>query len=775
MRLTIDNLDGQGALDYTAFLDGAKGPRVVRKLNSPAELQLSLVTAEESFVVPVAGARVTLGRMNGSDVFTGYIVGSPTYQYLGWGERGPLYRYEMVALSDEMLLDKKAPPPRSPFVARSAGEALRQLSEETLSGWADYSRVEAGDPIPFYAVSSAKKFSTAAAEIALLARCGYRTDGQNLLLAGLAENVYSLDEQAPDFSPGDLLLKGEDRTLNDVAVFGLTEPNAHVRDYFVGDGFTTKFYLSQIPYTRGNRTILDEEYRALDAAVWTKTDPQGAIALSGGKLVVAGGTGVDGGTRLAFVEKIELGGAVVLQHGDVVFNAASDGVIGGLYAGAVAIGACVAGFRVTGSGSNTNIRALVQGIVSGTTMTTHSGHRYVFTTRVYASEVYRMGQVFHSGVHAAGAGRGGSVVASDVRVVLEVHDIDPSNPASQVAAAIVLFDGLLTNPPGFATYALINAATMQCSVAFTRVTLPVNAMVRSMAPGQIARTRRPGALLDGADCKVSQEPALQFYPQYAPLANETIEVSYRGYGRALARVVDAASIAAHQFGMDDGVRGGVRRIGLPAPRTSADCETAALALLDDPGQGWSGEYRAWSPFLPGGVADIFPGDGLAVSVPSRGAAFTGVVREVDVEVADLAGENSRYTLRFVDAGDPELDFVFDSATAQPVSTLIAADKAAIGTTFLPDLAAAVVTNITSTTVTVDAGFGPGIGEGIEVRRTDAAWGPDNDRNLVGRFTSQNFTVTRYGRVQDFFLRRFDGSSPPKYSRYSAGLHVDYPL
>jgi hypothetical protein len=359
--------------------------------------------------------------------------------------------------------------------------------------------------------------------------------------------------------------------------------------------------------------------------------------------------------------------------------------------------------------------------------------------------------------------------------VLEVHDIDPSNPASQVAAAIVLFDGLLTNPPGFATYALINAATMQCSVAFTRVTLPVNAMVRSMAPGQIARTRRPGALLDGADCKVSQEPALQFYPQYAPLANETIEVSYRGYGRALARVVDAASIAAHQFGMDDGVRGGVRRIGLPAPRTSADCETAALALLDDPGQGWSGEYRAWSPFLPGGVADIFPGDGLAVNVPSRGAAFTGVVREVDVEVADLAGENSRYTLRFVDAGDPALDFVFDSATAQPVSTLIAADKAAIGTTFLPDLAAAAVTNITSTTVTIDAGFGPGIGEGIEVRRTDAAWGPDNDRNLVGRFTSQNFTVTRYGRVQDFFLRRFDGSSPPKYSRYSAGLHVDYPL
>jgi len=26
-------------------------------------------------------------------------------------------------------------------------------------------------------------------------------------------------------------------------LFGQVEPNAHVRDYFVGDGFTTKFYL----------------------------------------------------------------------------------------------------------------------------------------------------------------------------------------------------------------------------------------------------------------------------------------------------------------------------------------------------------------------------------------------------------------------------------------------------------------------------------------------------------------------------------------------------
>jgi hypothetical protein len=197
--------------------------------------------------------------------------------------------------------------------------------------------------------------------------------------------------------------------------------------------------------------------------------------------------------------------------------------------------------------------------------------------------------------------------------------------------------------------------------------------------------------------------------------------------------------------------------------------------MDEQAQGWTGEYRAWSPFLPGGAEDIFPGDGLTLNVPSRGAAFSAVVREIDVELADLAGENSRYVLRFVDAGDPALAFVFDSATAQPVSNLPAVDKSALGSLFLPDISGAVITSVTSTTATIDAGFIPGTGEGIEVRRTDAAWGPDNDRNLIGRFSSRSFTVTRYGRVQDFFLRRFDGSTPPRYSRYSAGLHLDYPL
>ncbi len=781
MKLLIDNLDGRGAQDYTAFVDTSKNPSLVRKLNSPAELKFGLVAGDGSLAAPVISARVVLSLSNGNDLFTGYIVQTPTYQYQGWADRGLVYRYEIEALSDVMLMDQKAPPPHPPFVNRNAGDAFRQLTAEALPGWFDVSGVETGDPIPYYSVNPAKKWTASAAEIALSARCSYRDDNSKLFFAPQAANTYALAENEETFSPGDLQLQSVNRLVNDLTILGPLEPSAHVKDYFVGDGLTTKFYMSQKPFTRSsqvalyNRTILDETYAELDPTHWAVTDPQHVITVGNGQVQVGGGTGTDGQTLLNFIEKIELGGATMLEHGDVVFNAASDGVIGGLYAGAVSIAGCLAGFRITPAGTNCDIQALIGGSVTGTVLATQAGHHYVFITQLYPTEVYRMEQVFHSSLHPSGAERGGGAVASDVRVVLEVHDIDPTNPATQIAPATVLFDDIIANAPGFCTYALINAGSIQCSVAFTYIWLPVDALVRGTPYGGNTVTILTGSLLEGAECQISTEPALEFYPEYIPAANELIEVSYRGQGHAMARVINSASIAAHQRGGDDGVRGSVREIGMPVARTSADCETAALALLDDAGQGWSGDYQAWSQFLPGGAVDIFPGDGLAVNVPSRIASFTAIVREVDVEIVDIAGENSRYRLRFVDAGDPSLDFAFVTALVKQTEVLTPVDVSVVGNVYLADLTDAEVTNVTSTTVTIDAGFRPASGGGIEVRYSDAGWGAGYNGNLVGRYTSNSFALTRYARAQTYFLKSYDGSAPPKYSRYSTALHVDYPL
>ncbi len=781
MQLLIDNLDGRGAQDLSALVDSATDITVVRKLNCPAALNLSLIPTQSTFVAPTNGARVSLGCTDGLSLFTGYLTADPCRTYVGQGDHGPVYRYDLQALSDAMLLDQKTVELVPAFVARNGGDAFRQLTQDVLPGWFDLTGIEAGDPVPYFEANPSKKWSVTAAQIGLAARCSYRDNAGKLILTALGRNTYPLAESDSTFSPDGLRLQNVNRMANDVTVLGEPEPAAHVKDYFVGDGTTTTFYLSQIPFTRtnessvSNRTILDEEYSELDLTHWTVIDPQHAISASAGQLQVAGGAGTDGQTCLNFIETIELGGATILEHGDVVFTSSSDGVIGGLYGEAVSIAGCMAGFRITPSGTNSNIQALLGGALSGATMATQPGHHYVLTTRIYPTEIYRMEQVYHSSLHAGGNWRGGQAVGCDVRLVLEVHDIDPSNPATQVAPATVLCDGVISNAPGFCTYALINATNMQCQVAFTYLYLAIDALVRTTLPQQGPVTARVGSLLEGAQCEVSTSSSLEFYPEYAPAANQTIEVTYRSRGIAMARVQNGASIAALQNGADDGERGCVRHIGAPVPRASADCENAALALLDGAGTGWSGEYESWGQFLPGGAVDIFPGDGLAVNIPSRAASFLAIVREAQITVVDLGSETTRYALRFVDAGEPALDFSFASGTVKQTQALVPIDVTQVGNTCLADLVDAEITNVTSTTVTIDAGFSPSPGGGIEVRYSDSGWGADNNRNLLGRFTVSSFTLPRYARGQNYFLRSYDGSSPAKYSRYSAALHVDFPL
>jgi hypothetical protein len=146
--------------------------------------------------------------------------------------------------------------------------------------------------------------------------------------------THALNESEPMFSPDALKLSAPDKLLNDVTVIGRVEPREYVKDYFLGDGFSLGFNLSYSPFTRRASTILEEEFRgnAFDATRWTKADPASALSVSGGKLNLAGGTGADGGTTLAFTELLELGGALTIQHGELQLTAASNGVIGGLYA-----------------------------------------------------------------------------------------------------------------------------------------------------------------------------------------------------------------------------------------------------------------------------------------------------------------------------------------------------------------------------------------------------------------------------------------------------------
>ena len=780
MNLTIDNLQGQGPQDYAGGLDGTKPLAVERKLNQPAEMQFSLVANLPGLAVPVMGARVILTKADGSFVFTGYVTVAPQYEYLGRGEQEPVYRYNVVAQSDEVLLDQKTLPNRAPFVDRSAGSALRQLTQDLLPGWFDTAGVQDMDTLAAYEVNPQQDFSFHAAEIALAARASFQTMNGALILAPVGSATYALNESDANFSPEGLALNSPNFMANELTVIGQDEPQAYVRDYFVGNGESLKFYLSQKPFAQAKPALIDEEYLGpgLDPTTWVVDDPAAAVSVVAQTLQIAGGTGVDGQTTVSFIEQIELGGALELQHGDVSFAAASRGVLGGLYAGAISVAGCLAGFQITPSGASLNIQALINGSLTGPVMTTMPGHQYFFTTYMYSMEVYRSGETYHSSLHVAGSGRGGAAVAADVRLVLEVQDIDPSNPETLVAPATVLYDDVVENAPGFCTYVLVNAASMQCSITYTYVAHISLAEVRTALPSASYVTLLVGALSDGAACEITSDPSLDFYPQYVPVLNQLIVASYRGSGRAVAQVQNGASVALLQNGADDGTRGSVRVAKTPGARTDVDCENAALAILDDAtGVAWSGSYETWSDFLPGAAADILPGDAITVNVPSRNAAFTAIVREVEIQLVDPENDRGFYMIGFANdlAAPLAIEYGASAATIalQDVPPLL--ETTQVGAYYQTDLTEAEITAVTSTTVQVDAGMTPPSGYGIEVRENDYGWGQANDRNLLGRFSSQSFNLARLAQTQDYFLRLYDGSSPPRYSRYSAALHVDYPL
>src|SRR5581483_8064900 len=499
-------------------------------------------------------------------------------------------------------------------------------------------------------------------------------------------------------------------------------------------------------------------------------DAGGAISVSGSRLRVNGGTGADGETTAALLQPLEIAGALLLAHGSVSFSGASQGVLGGLYEGKISVSNCFAGLAIATSAGPPSISALIGGAIVGTPMTTAGGHTYELYTRIYTPEMSRREQCFRSEAHPSGTPRGGGLVAANSRVVLEVRDVDPANPASLAAPPLVLFDGVVSSP-AFAVYGPVNAINMHCDIATTRVTRGPDVEVRAAAPGDPFRTLRVGPVADERDCQLIGGPALQFFARHKPQFQERITVRYRGTAPAISRVADAASAAALSSPGDDGQRAAVVDVLDPAPFTAADCENAARALLDDAVQPRrSGEYSVWSDFLPNG--DIMPGDAIALDVPSAGAQFTAVVREVNVAAVDLVNDRYRYQVMFSDDATEPTGMRFVSARSQQLFDVLPRDLTDIMP--LPEsLPDAEAVSISSGTVTIDVGQPPPAGGGVEVRRLDSGWGTDS-ASLIGRFATQQFTLPRPAQLSDYFLRAYDGSTPPRFSRYTTAFHIEFP-
>jgi hypothetical protein len=148
---------------------------------------------------------------------------------------------------------------------------------------------------------------------------------------------------------------------------------------------------------------------------------------------------------------------------------------------------------------------------------------------------------------------------------------------------------------------------------------------------------------------------------------------------------------------------------------------------------------------------------------------------VTLQVISMADDRSLYKIKFANDAAAPLAFTFENQTLPDPLTTIYNTTTSSSSLYIGSLTAAQITNVVATEITMDAGIAPPPGGRIEVRRSDYGWGAGSSGNLAGRFSTQTFTVPRLQRAQSYYLRQYDGSSPAKYSRYSAVLYVDYPL
>jgi hypothetical protein len=766
MILTIDNLDNAGPRDYSAFLDGEHPPKIVRKYNQPAEMQAWLAGVND-LPVPALGARVELRRRDGSAVFTGYLSQAPQRELLGCGQAGPISRLLLNAVGEEYVLDREVLPARAPIVGRCGGDILKALTGELAPGVFDVTGVESLEMLAPLSVDPELNWSKHAAQLGVLCRAAYRIHDGKLVFRPAGSQIVAIAGSGDAM----LTLQQPHGVVNDVTVLGASEPQRYVKDYFQGNGTSYWFTLSQSPYAGASDTLLVEDYTGtLATQVWNVVDPAQSVLPAGGYLAVSGGTGADGQTYVAMAENIELAGAVVLQHGEFSFTAPSRGVVGGLYAGTVGAASCLAGFSITQNGSGSTIQALVNGAATGPAVGTTNGHRYVLVTRFYCVEPFRTEQLFHSGLHPSGSGIGGTTIAADLNVVMELREIDPSNPASMLAAPTVLFDGQIKNAPAFATYAVIDALDLHCTLGYTTIQRTAAAEVRVTPSGStVSSSKIIGEKIDGAACVITTSPEVVFYSYSMPGNGDVIVARYRAGGQAEGRTQNSVSIAALARAQDTGVRSAVVKLKLPPARSSDECRSAAATLLEDTtATAWSGQYQCWNDSLPG-AQDVWPGDAIEIALPRESLQVTATVREVKIQFLSTGEECSQYTIGFANDAAQQLSFSLGATARKPALSY----STEIAGTSVPCLPGAEITSVQYGSVVIDAGMTPVVNGGFEVRLKDEGWGANVDRNLLGRFTTETFTVPKLATSQNYFLRMFDGSTPPNYSRFATLLHVDY--
>jgi hypothetical protein len=345
--------------------------------------------------------------------------------------------------------------------------------------------------------------------------------------------------------------------------------------------------------------------------------------------------------------------------------------------------------------------------------------------------------------------------------------IDLGNASS--TPATVLYDGAIASTPASCTFALIDSVALTGSIGSVTITQTGSGWVVSTPSSGASYTRLIGVAGQGVDCKLTTAGKLTFFAGRVPLAGELIAVSYRTRDRAVARLEDPASVAAEAAGGMPGTARWLGKVLKPPARCSADCEAAAqaiLALASSRAAAQAGSYAAINP-----PSDLWPGDVLAIT--SAGQTMNVIVRKVDIADGSAEPEVLSYKVAFANDWAEGLGLTVSEAVAPDAYLPITAETAPGAVLAnLPQLA---VTSTTGNALAIDAGTAPPAGGGFEVRLRDFDFGPGGGQNLVLRSPVRGFSIPRSAQVERYYIRMYDGSNPPLYSRTSAAVFTNLPL
>lgn len=770
MKLTIDNLDGKGAVDYAQAVVAAEKFSIKRQLNEPSLCSFCIAPSVLNLSTPVRNGRVIVADDEANVLFTGYIAMEPALKLIGQNSEGAAFQVSVSAVSDEVLLDQQPLSVLLAGVPQSANESLQGLSAALDANGFSFSFGQAGGGVGNFLPDAARNWSANAGTLAALSRSSYRVVDGVIVTQPIGSVVHTLSE-----ANGTLNLSALEASLvktlaNDVTVIGKREPSAYVTEFFQGDGTTVVFDLTEEPYmpaASSAKPFIDLfQEPEINPAAWNVLGVQ--IGLSSAGLTCVGGTGVDGQTTITLANGVELGGSLVFETSGVQFGAVAGGIINGIYGGATIASNCVAGFEVTQVSGTTQITALINGAAAGSSFAVTAGHVYTLRLRTYCNEMQRLQQTYNSVDNDGPQTYGDLYLFGGGSVVLEIQDMTDG----VASAPVILYSGAVSNLPSVAPMVLLNSTTLQCSIASFEISQQGPTWVVSTPPGGTPTVRRMGTTAQGADCKIERTGKLRFYPTSIPQAGELIEVSYRMTHRSVARLANSASITQEsEGGTLPGTAAWIGTVTSPAPRSSMDCENAASAILDlstNRGAAWKGQYTAWNLEAQ---SDVWPGDILAVASTSANLNANLVVRSVEIDLLCGLPGLVKYVINF--ANDWADALSIKTSTAVPEDVWLPQQPETVAP--LANLAGLAFSSITGSSITVDAGTAPPTGGGFEVRRRDWTFGQGTNSDLVMRSSVNGFTIPREAAVEQYYIRMYDGSTPPNYSRFSSAIFANIPL